>query len=299
MDSIEGLSPAISIEQKTAAPEPALHRGHGHRDLRLPAPALRPRRPCRTARECGRPIAAQTVQQMVDQILALPEGAPVQVLAPRGPRPQGRVPQGCSRTCCSEGFVRVRVDGEVAGRWTTRSRPGQEEEAQHRGASWTGWWSSEALQTAAEPTRWRSRCSLPRGWSRSMRWRTRTRSDLLSEKLACPHCGVSACPELAAAHVLLQQPLRRLPATATGWASAMDFDPELVVPDPGPEPSRGAPSRRGPTGLHRMTWKMLQARCALEPRVRLTGPPWKELPAEGPRAGSSRGTGEKLECDFE
>ena len=44
VDAIEGLSPAISIEQKTTGQNPALHRRHRHRDLRLPAAALGPRR---------------------------------------------------------------------------------------------------------------------------------------------------------------------------------------------------------------------------------------------------------------
>ena len=44
VDHIDGLSPAISIEQKTTSQEPALDRRHGHRDLRLPAPAVRARR---------------------------------------------------------------------------------------------------------------------------------------------------------------------------------------------------------------------------------------------------------------
>ena len=50
VDSIDGLSPAISIEQKTTSQEPALHRRHGDRDLRLHAPALRAR---------GRPLLAR------------------------------------------------------------------------------------------------------------------------------------------------------------------------------------------------------------------------------------------------
>ena len=45
VDSIDGLSPAISIDQKTTSPQPALDGRHGHGDLRLPAPALRARRP--------------------------------------------------------------------------------------------------------------------------------------------------------------------------------------------------------------------------------------------------------------
>ena len=44
VDLIEGLSPAIAIEQKATSPQPALDRRHGHRDPRLPAPALRARR---------------------------------------------------------------------------------------------------------------------------------------------------------------------------------------------------------------------------------------------------------------
>ena len=44
VDVIEGLSPAISIDQKSAEPQPPLHRRHDHRGLRLPAPALRPHR---------------------------------------------------------------------------------------------------------------------------------------------------------------------------------------------------------------------------------------------------------------
>ena len=44
VDLIEGLSPAISIEQKTTGSQPALDGRHGHRDLRLPAPAVRQHR---------------------------------------------------------------------------------------------------------------------------------------------------------------------------------------------------------------------------------------------------------------
>ena len=60
VDHIEGLSPAISIEQKTTSAQPALHRGHGHRDLRLHAPAVRPRRHSLFTGH-GLPIESQTV----------------------------------------------------------------------------------------------------------------------------------------------------------------------------------------------------------------------------------------------
>jgi hypothetical protein len=53
-------------------PQPALDRRHGHRDLRLPAPAVRPRR-CPYSPATGLPIESQTVSQMVDRALALPD----------------------------------------------------------------------------------------------------------------------------------------------------------------------------------------------------------------------------------
>ena len=61
--------------------EPALDRGHGHGDLRLPAPDVRAHR--RAALPvCGREIRQQTIDQIVDQVLALPERTKIQVLAP-------------------------------------------------------------------------------------------------------------------------------------------------------------------------------------------------------------------------
>ena len=74
VDHIDGLSPAISIEQKTTSQEPALHRRHGHRDLRLPAPAVRARRRALFAGDRACRSRARPCQQMVDRVLALPEG---------------------------------------------------------------------------------------------------------------------------------------------------------------------------------------------------------------------------------
>ena len=58
IDHIEGLSPAISIEQKSTSPQPALHRGHHHRDLRLPAAFVRARRRAALPRPRPEPAGA-------------------------------------------------------------------------------------------------------------------------------------------------------------------------------------------------------------------------------------------------
>ena len=81
VDSIEGLSPAISIEQKTTSKNPRSTVGtvteiYDHLRL-LYARVGRPH-----CHQCGRPIASQTIQQMVDQTLALPPETRVRILAP-------------------------------------------------------------------------------------------------------------------------------------------------------------------------------------------------------------------------
>ena len=87
VDSIEGLSPAISIEQKTTSKNPRSTVGtvtEIYDYLRLLYASIgKPHCPT-----CGREIAAQTIQQMVDRVLAMPEGT--KFLAPRALRPRAR-----------------------------------------------------------------------------------------------------------------------------------------------------------------------------------------------------------------
>jgi excinuclease ABC subunit A len=111
VDSIEGLSPAISIDQKTTSRNPRSTVGtvtEIYDYLRLLfARAGRPHCP-----NCGIPISQQTVEQMVDAILQYPEGTKIQVLAPvvRGRKGEHvKLLEDLAR----DGYVRVRVDGEV------------------------------------------------------------------------------------------------------------------------------------------------------------------------------------------
>jgi len=111
VDSIEGLSPAISIEQKTTSKNPRSTVGtvtEIYDYLRL----LFARVGTPHCYRCGRVIASQTVQQIVDQIVHLPEGTRLQILAPlvRGRKGEYRKELEELRR---QGYTRVRVDGQV------------------------------------------------------------------------------------------------------------------------------------------------------------------------------------------
>src|SRR5690554_2500317 len=111
VDHIEGLSPAISIEQKSTSHNPRSTVGtitEIYDYLRLLfARAGEPRCP-----EHDLPLAAQTVSQMVDQVLALPEGSRVMLLAPVIQGRKGEHLHVISQLR-SQGFVRARIDGLV------------------------------------------------------------------------------------------------------------------------------------------------------------------------------------------
>jgi excinuclease ABC subunit A len=111
VESIEGLSPAISIEQKTTLRNPRSTVGtvteiYDHLRL-LFARVGHPH-----CHRCGKPITSQSVQQIVDAVLDLPQGERIQVLAPivRGRKGIYRKEL---REAARQGFVRVRVDGTM------------------------------------------------------------------------------------------------------------------------------------------------------------------------------------------
>ena len=110
VDSIEGLSPAISIEQRTTSRNPRSTVGtvtEIYDYLRLLYASIgKPHCP-----KCGRPIQAQTVQEMVDRALRLPEGSRFVVLAPYVSGKKGEYKKQMAEML-KEGFLRARIDGE-------------------------------------------------------------------------------------------------------------------------------------------------------------------------------------------
>jgi len=111
VDFIEGLSPAISIDQKSASRNPRSTVGtitEIYDYLRLLFARIgRPH-----CHNCGRPIARQTPEQIVDQILQMPEGTRFQVLAPIVRTRKGEF-TALFEDLARRGYARARVDGEV------------------------------------------------------------------------------------------------------------------------------------------------------------------------------------------
>ncbi len=111
VDSLEGLSPAVSIEQKTTSKNPRSTVGtvteiYDHLRL-LYARCGHPH-----CHECGSEIQAQSIEDMVNGLMSLPEGKKIILLAPLVTERKGRHEQLLARIK-KEGFVRIRVDGDI------------------------------------------------------------------------------------------------------------------------------------------------------------------------------------------
>ena len=176
VDSIEGLSPAISIDQKTTSRNPRSTVGtvtEIYDYLRL----LWARIGHPHCYNCGRPIAAQSAEQIVDQVMTFEEGTRFMVLAPvvRGRKGEyGKLFEELR----AEGFTRVKVDGELR-RLEEEIDLDKKLQARHRGR---GRPPGHARRPAQAPGRLdRDRGGAGRGHGRRRAWSTTRRGhDLLA-----------------------------------------------------------------------------------------------------------------------
>ena len=232
VDYIEGLSPAISIDQKTGSRNPRSTVGtvtEIYDYLRLLfARAGRPHCPI-----CGDPIAQQTVQQMVDSVLSLPPEARLLVLAPVVRDRKGEHQQ-VLEDARSRGFVRARVDGEVLSlddeialeknkrhtidvvvdRITLLGADADAEEQNELAGR-----LSDSIEQALQ---------LGEGLVR-IRALDEDEDRIYSEQLACPR-DMFALGEIEPRSFSFNSPHGACPA-CTGLGITMQVDPALVIPD--------------------------------------------------------------------
>ncbi|HUE07304.1 MAG TPA: excinuclease ABC subunit UvrA [Acidimicrobiales bacterium] len=236
VDFIEGLSPAISIDQKSASRNPRSTVGtitEVYDYLRLLYARIgHPHCP-----NCGRPVARQTPQQIVDRVLELPEGTRFQVMAPVVRGRKGEY-SSLLDDFAKQGFARVRVDGvpleladraEVAlARYETHTievvvdRLVRRSNIRQR--------LTESIETALELTGGTAEVLVMNGATKGEGADGESDEAItFSQHLACTHCGLSF-EEPAPRNFSFNSPYGACPLCA-GLGTRFEVDPELVVPD--------------------------------------------------------------------
>ena len=224
VDLIEGLSPAIAIEQKTASHNPRSTVGtvtEIHDYLRLLfARAGTPRCP-----DHGIELAAQTVSQMVDHVLTLPEDTRLMILAPLIVGRKGEQ-AALFEELRAQGFVRLRIDGEV---FDIDNLPRLDKNRKHTVEAVVDRLKvrPDAKQRLAESFETALRHSDGKALAVDM---DSGREQLFSAKFACPVCDY-ALPELEPRLFSFNNPMGACPR-CDGLGQITFFDPKRVVAFP-------------------------------------------------------------------
>jgi len=223
VDAIEGLSPALSIEQKTISRSPRSTVGtvtEIYDYLRVLFSAIgKPHCP-----QCGRPISRQSVEQIVKAVLDLPPGERVMILAPIVRGRKGEFRKELQRLAQS-GFVRARIDGQLRAldeeiRLDRRKahtievvvdrlllKPGVQERVER------------SIRTALKLTEGIVTIAVVDGGEQ-----------LYSEKMACVECGISV-PALEPRSFSFNSPYGACP-DCQGLGTKSEIAPERMIPDP-------------------------------------------------------------------
>jgi len=273
VDFIEGLSPAISIDQKSASRNPRSTVGtitEIYDYLRL----LYARIGIPHCPNCGKLITRQTPQQIVDRVLQLPDGTRFQVLAPVVRGRKGEY-HALLDELAGQGFTRARVDGDVV---DLPAKLVLERYEQHtievvvdRLVRRTGIERrlTDSLETALKLAEGVAEVEIV------------TKNDnaepetlVFSEHLACMHCGLSF-EELAPRNFSFNSPYGACD-TCDGLGTKFQVDPELLVPDDDLSIDDGAIAPW--SGFRGEYFKRVLAAVAQDNGFS-TGTPWKKLKA--------------------
>ncbi len=241
IDSIEGLSPAISIDQKTTARNPRSTVGtvtEIYDYLRL----LYARVGIPHCPKCGREIRQQTIDQMVEQVMAYPEGQRMQLLAPVVRQRKGEHTK-LMDDAQKRGYVRVRIDGEV---YDLDERPTLDKKLKHdieivvdrlviRPSDEFRQRLADSMETAARESGGLVLVDLfDRG------------TLLFSQNYACPDCNISI-EELSPRMFSFNSPFGACPSCA-GLGTVMRITQETIIPDDSLSLNQGA--------LQAMAWNV-------------------------------------------
>ncbi len=280
VDTIEGLSPAISIEQKTTSKNPRSTVGtvtEIYDYMRL----LFARVGVPYSPATGLPIESQTVSQMVDRLLALPEGTRLYLLAPivRGRKGEYRKELADLQ---KRGFQRVKIDGKMV---EIDAAPTLNKKLKHDISvvidrivlrDGLGNRLAESLETALDLADGIAIAENADGGEET----------IFSSKFACPVSGFTI-PEIEPRLFSFNNPFGACP-TCDGLGTKLFFDPELVAPDERLSLREGAvaPWANSSSQYYSQTLDSLARHYKVS-----TNAPWKDLP-ENVRQAILFGSGE-------
>jgi excinuclease ABC subunit A len=251
VDSLEGLSPAVSIEQRTTSRNPRSTVGtiteiYDHLRL-LYARAGRPHCP-----DCGREIRSQSIEDMVNSLMRLPEATKVILLAPLVDGKKGEHRE-LLENLRREGFVRVRINGRV------HSLDEDIQLAKNRRHTIEAVVDRIVIKAAAEQRLADSAATAVKlsGGFLLVNFPDDKQETLFSERAACIECGRSL-PDLTTQLFSFNNPKGACPE-CSGLGVKQFFDPQLVVPDPALSLRQGALAPWGYRSLESYIGQMISA----------------------------------------
>lgn len=302
IDSIEGLSPAISIDQKTTSKNPRSTVGtvtEIYDYLRLLfARAGTPHCP-----SCGRPIEKQTVDQIIDQVLSHEEGSRILIMAPVISGRKGQFKK-LMEDLLKNGFVRVRIDGEIYELDQDIELDGRKkhdidvvvdrlvlrEDIRTR--------LSDSLETALDISenrfvRVEFQQLIGEDALGEREWEIH--EELFSENYACPICNISI-PEVTPRMFSFNNPLGACEECA-GLGAFRHIDPELVVEDANLSLNDGAINGGGWKFADRTSWARSFIEALSENYDFSLDTPWKDMKQETQDLILYGNHGEKISVD--
>ncbi len=306
LDSIDGLSPAVSIDQKTTSKNPRSTVGTTteiYDYLRL----LYARVGVPHCPECGRPIKAQTTDQVTDDILALAPDAKAIIMAPVVAGRKGEFTKLLS-DLVREGFIRVRIDGEIVkldGNTVTLNKKIKHfidvvvDRVQLKSSATSR--IAEAVETATKLSDGRVLVQIldstgkplgdGGGRSSGATGGLGAGEHLFSLALACPEHGHSM-DELQPRDFSFNAPYGACP-DCLGIGSRDEVDPSLVVPDPSLSLAQGAlaPFRTG--NYYPQVLRAVALHCGVTENT-----PWEDMPTSAQKALLYGLGKEKIRVDY-
>nr|MBP7564168.1 excinuclease ABC subunit UvrA [Candidatus Cloacimonadota bacterium] len=272
VDYIEGLSPAISIDQKAASKNPRSTVGtvtEIYDYLRI----LFARVGKQYCHICGDEISSQTIDQMVHKLISLPEKTKIQILAPLVQNRKGEHKEELDHVR-KEGFSRVVINGQVR---ELSEEIVLDKKSKHnidvlvdRIVIKEGVQSrlSDSLETALKLTNGVIKIDYPDD----------NEQEIMSEHNSCPKCNTSY-PELLPQHFSFNSPLGMCPV-CNGLGTKLEFDPDLIVLDKSLSINQGAILPWGKMSDKKNSWTMGTISKIAEEFCFSLDTSWSDLPEE-------------------